>query len=177
MIIKKLILVILSIFILGCSQKETEADLLHKKDADGLYGSKITLADFQTIDDLLASPKQFIGQNVKITGEIIEVCPMRGCWISVKNNSSDKNIRVKVTDGQIVFPLSAKGKQVDVQGEFAQLEFSEEQARKWKVHLEREKGININPEDVQISESDLVEYRIVGKGAEIYTFGCNPAQK
>ena len=95
---------------------------------------------------------------------------MRGCWINISSEGS--SIRVKVTDGQIVFPLSSEGKQVNVQGAFSKLEFSEEQARRWKLHLAEEKGISLNPEDIAIYPSDLIEYRIIGKGAYIYTYGC-----
>ena len=97
---------------------------------------------------------------------------MRGCWIKVKDDISDAIIRVKVTDGMIVFPLSSKGKQVDVQGKFIRLDFTEAQARNWKVHLAAEKGIVLKPEDVVLDPSDLLEYRIMGEGAQIYSYGC-----
>ena len=97
---------------------------------------------------------------------------MRGCWIDVKDADTDANIRIKVTDGKIVFPISAKDKYVDVQGEFTKLEFTEEQARNWKIHLSLEQGITLNPEDVEITPEDLIEYRINGVGANIYTYGC-----
>ena len=122
---------------------------------------------------LINSPNKYLGEDVLVTGEIMEVCPMRGCWINVKDPNSDSNIRVKVTDGQIVFPLSSKGRSVNIQGEFSQLNFTEDQAIKWKVHLAEEKGTTLNPDDIIINQSDLVEYRIIGKGAKIYPYGCN----
>ena len=79
---------------------------------------------------------------------------------------------VKVTDGEIVFPLSAKGKYVDVLGTFTKINFTEEQAKKWKIHLAEEQGIHLIPDEVEITAEDLVEYRINGKGANIYTYGC-----
>ena len=51
---------------------------------------------------------KFIGSDL---GKILEVCPMRGCWINIGIPKNPQNyIRVKVTDGEIVFPLSSKGK-------------------------------------------------------------------
>ena len=35
-----------------------------------------------------------------------------------------------------------------------------------------EQGIALNPEDINITPEDLVEYRINGTGANIYTYGC-----
>ena len=46
------------------------------------------------------------------------------------------------------------------------------QARNWKIHLAEEQGITLNPEDINITPEDLVEYRIKGTGANIYTYGC-----
>ena len=68
----------------------------------------------------------------------------------------------------IVFPLSSVGNKVFVEGEFSKLIFSEDQAKQWKIHLAEEKGQILDPDSVIIKDSDLVEYRIIGKGAEIY---------
>ena len=163
----RLILLIIFIFI-GCNKEISEYDLLHKSDPLGSYGGTISLTDVEKIGYLVDNSEKYLNSNVLISGKILEVCPMRGCWINVKDMDSDIDIRVKVTDGEIVFPLSSKGRQVDVQGIFSKLEFSKEQAIKWKVHLAEEKGIKLAPEDVEINPSDLYEYRIIGKAAKIY---------
>ena len=163
----RLILLIILTFI-GCNKEISEHDLLHKSDPLGSYGGTISLIDVKRIGYLIDNSEKYLNSNVLISGKILEVCPMRGCWINVKDMDSDIDIRVKVTDGEIVFPLSSKGLQVDVQGIFSKLEFSKEQAIKWKVHLAEEKGIKLAPEDVEINPSDLYEYRIIGKAAKIY---------
>lgn len=163
----RLILLIILIFI-GCNKEISEHDLLHKSDPLGSYGGTISLIDVKRIGYLIDNSEKYLNSNVLISGKILEVCPMRGCWINVKDMDSDIDIRVKVTDGEIVFPLSSKGLQVDVQGIFSKLEFSKEQAIKWKVHLAEEKGIKLAPEDVEINPSDLYEYRIIGKAAKIF---------
>ena len=94
---------------------------------------------------------------------------MRGCWINIEVQKNPQNyIRVKVTDGEIVFPLSSKGKNAKVQGIFQKLEFSYEQAKNWKIHLEEEKGNSIDPDTILVSPEDLVEYRIIGSGIKIF---------
>ena len=161
-----------TIIFLSCSLQESESDLLHKKNPDGFYGARISLKEYSSFTDLMSFSSQYLGKNILISGEIVEVCPMRGCWIKVKDDISDAIIRVKVTDGMIVFPLSSKGKQVDVQGKFIRLDFTEDQARNWKVHLAAEKGIVLKSEDVVLDSSDLLEYRIMGESAQIYSYGC-----
>tara|TARA_B100001750_G_C15301950_1_gene492740 strand:- start:282 stop:812 length:531 start_codon:yes stop_codon:yes gene_type:complete len=174
---KKLIFILIvgSLF-MGCafedSKKISETDLLHKADPDGNYGNEITLEVKHPIGKLLGSPQIYLEKEVLVSGEITEVCPMRGCWINVKDSETDANLRIKVTDGKIVFPLSAKGKHVDVQGRFTKLDYTELQAKKWKIHLAKEQGITLNPEDINITPEDLVEYRINGTGANIYSYGC-----
>jgi len=166
----KLIL-ILTIFVFSACEKElSEYDLLHKNDAIGNYGSVIDLKEFKQIKMLIDNADEYLNTDVLISGTILEICPMRGCWINVKDNDSESNIRVKVTDGEIVFPLSSKGKQVDVQGTFIKLIFSEEQAKMWKIHLAEEQGIQLSEKDVIINPSDLIEYRIIGEAANIYNF-------
>ena len=163
------IVLILIIFIFSACEKElSEYDLLHKNDAIGNYGSVIDLKEFKQIKMLIDNADEYLNADVLISGTILEVCPMRGCWVNVKDNDSESRIRVKVTDGEIVFPLSSKGKQVNVQGTFTKLKFSEEQAKMWKIHLAEEQGIKLSKEDVVINPSDLIEYRIIGQAANIY---------
>ena len=168
---KKLLLY--SIFVMmisvNCQSKLSEYEMLNKKDPNGHYGSLINISKFNSIDELINNYENYLNTEVLISGTILEVCPMRGCWINLKDKDSNSDIRVKVTDGQIIFPLSAKGREVDVQGVFSKLTFTEQEARQWKVHLAEEKGFKISLEDVQIEASDLYEYRIIGKSAKIYS--------
>ena len=165
------LMLILTIFVFSACEKElSEYDLLHKNDPIGNYGSVIDSKEFKQIKMLIDNADEYLNTDVLISGTILEVCPMRGCWVNVKDNDSESNIRVKVTDGEIVFPLSSKGKQVNVQGTFTKLEFSEEQAKMWKIHLAEEQGIKLSKEDVVINPSDLIEYRIIGQAANIYNY-------
>ena len=107
-----------------------------------------------------------------IEGTISEVCPLRGCWIVVDDKESDSSVRVKVTDGVIVLPLSSIGYEARVEGIFSKLEFTEKEARSWRAHLEKEKGNIVNPDSITITDQDLLEYRVIGKGVKIYTYGC-----
>ena len=121
----KKIFILAVLIISGCNDSQSESDLLHKKNPDGNYGSEIYLREYNLITELFDTPEIYLGDEVLISGEIIEVCPMRGCWINIKEANSDLHIRVKVTDGEIVFPLTSKGKYADVQGKFSKLEFTE----------------------------------------------------
>ena len=168
---KKTLFILISIFFISnCHKKVNELDLLNKVNPDGKYGITISMVDNEEISTLLKMPNKYLDKDILISGIITEVCPMRGCWINVKDVNTNAHIRVKVTDGQIVFPLSSKGKYIDVQGQFTKLNFTEEQAINWKIHLAEEQGVHLNYEDIEITPNDLIEYRINGTGANIYTY-------
>ena len=93
---------------------------------------------------------------------------MRGRWINVTSKSNGLNIRAKVTDGDIIFPLSAKETFVTVESALTKLVFIEDQARNWKVHLAQEKGLSIDSDSIAINTPDLIEYRIMATGANIF---------
>jgi hypothetical protein len=64
---------------------------------------------------VLADVDGHAGKTVRVAGTVAAVCPMRGCWMDVAG-ASGETIRIKVRDGQIVFPGSAVGKKVVVEG-------------------------------------------------------------
>ena len=61
------------------------------------------------VDKLINNKNDYMNSIVKVEGVIEEVCPMRGCWLQVVGESDYNKIRIKVKDGDIVFPLSSKG--------------------------------------------------------------------
>ena len=108
----KIILFVILIIHIGCSVKESENDLLNKVNPIGIYGNRLSNGAIYSIDDVLSSPDEKLGMNLLVTGIITDVCPMRGCWLQIKDDNSNSTIRIKVTDGEIVFPLTAKGKNI-----------------------------------------------------------------
>ena len=134
-----------------------------------LYGDDFSFDSMQSITSLINNASQFLDKKIVTEGEIVDVCPMKGCWIEIKDFDSDQIIRVKVQDDVIIFPQDSKKKKVIVNGIFTKIEFTEDQAIKWKIHLAEEKGLTLEENDVTLDSSDLIEYRIKGLGAKIIT--------
>lgn len=128
------------------------------------FGTRLDDAQPVTIADLLTRPESFVGKPVRIEGLITDVCPMRGCWIDVKDRESASTIRFKVTDGEIVFPMDAKGKPVRAEGVFARMELDAEQADRYRRHLAEELD---KPFDAEAESGPMVVYRIDGVGATL----------
>ena len=116
--------IMLFLFITNCSRNPNkEKAALNKSDPAGVYGVQVDLEAVISIDQLLTHSDLYIDKEVLIEGKISAVCPMRGCWIDVKSAETDSELRLKVTDGEIVFPLSGKGQNIKAEGIFQKLDF------------------------------------------------------
>lgn len=132
--------------------------------ADGKkYGKKITLKDKTKVSEILEKPESYLGKSVLINGTIVDVCSKRGCWIEVASDKPYQKIKVKVNDGEIVFPMSAKGKNATVQGEVYKITLTKEQAIEKMKHDFEEYG---TPYDTTKAQPTTI-YQIKGHGALI----------
>lgn len=86
------------------------------------YGNEITSTEKVNISQVLENPETFVGKKILVEGTILNVCEKRGCWIELASDKEFETIRVKVKDGEIVFPMEAKGKTALVEGEFYSFE-------------------------------------------------------
>ena len=155
------IFIFLSFILFSCNQNYNQSI--------SLYGDDFNYDSIQSIPSLINNANQFLDKQIVTEGKIVDVCPMKGCWIEIKDFDSDQIIRVKVQDDVIIFPQDSKKKKVIVNGIFTKIEFTEDQAIKWKIHLAEEKGLTLEENDVTLDSSDLIEYRIKGLGAKIIT--------
>ena len=164
----KLIFSTFLIIFFGCSSDQTEKDLLNKRNPIGFYGNILSKTEIIEVGHLLSNSDTYLDKRLLVSGSIIEVCPMRGCWVQIQDDTSQETIRVKVTDGEIVFPLSAVGNKIIAEGDFIKLELSEEQAKNWKHHLAFEQGIELDTADIVLCAKDYYEYRLNSNAAKIF---------
>ncbi|MBE0571132.1 MAG: DUF4920 domain-containing protein [Ignavibacteriaceae bacterium] len=128
------------------------------------YGAEITLKEKTKISDILADPESYLDQTVLVEGEILEVCPMMGCWMELKSDDGEGMIKVKVKDGEIVFPVEAKGSTALVEGKVYKIEMTQEKAIEHFEHVADEKGVEFDPATIT---GPMTIYQIKGLGAEI----------
>ena len=82
-------------------------------------GAGVSIKEATPIATILAAPDSFVGKTIRVDGVATAVCEDMGCWMSIASEADgEKTIRVKVEDGVIVFPMSAKGKKVSAEGVF-----------------------------------------------------------
>jgi hypothetical protein len=128
------------------------------------YGKGVHLQETTPVSAILDNPDNFLGKTVKIEGLIIEVCAKRGCWIYVAGDRPEEKIQVKVTDGEIVFPMAATGRVGMVEGIVDEVVMSQEEMIKYQQHLAEEKGKPFDPSSITQGERFI---RLIGLGAEI----------
>lgn len=127
-------------------------------------GAGLTLNEKTKISDILADPDSYLNQNVLVEGEILNVCPMMGCWMELKSDDGEGMIKIKVKDGDIVFPVEAIGGYALVEGTVYKIDLTQEEAVDYFEHLAEESDEDFDP---SVITGPMTIYQIKGLGAEI----------
>jgi hypothetical protein len=127
-------------------------------------GESLTLKNATPVSELNKNPEKYLGQRVQVEGLIINVCAKRGCWMDIASDLPFEKIQIKVVDGEIVFPMEAKGKMARVEGIAEELKLTKEQAIRMGKHRAEEQGTAFDPASIT---GPVSYYRIQGLGAEI----------
>ncbi len=129
-----------------------------------VLGQKLQLNQITKVSEINAQPDKYLGKRVQIEGMIIDVCSTRGCWMDIASDVPFQKIQIKVVDGELVFPMEAKGRMARVEGIVEKLELTHEQALEWAKHKAMEQGKEFDPATVV---GPSTTYRIKGLGAVI----------
>lgn len=126
-------------------------------------GKPLQIQQPTPIATLLSKPADFVGKTVQVKGKIAEVCQNMGCFMYVADADGNK-IRIKVKDGEIVFPKDGAGQTATAEGVFAKLELTREQAIEAAREESKDAGKPFNPESIK---GPVTSYQIQGAGAVI----------
>lgn len=121
------------------------------------FGEEVKLQETIKISTLLENPEKFLEKTVRVEGTISDVCKRKGCWMDLASDKEFQTLKVKVNDGDMIFPLTFKGKYAVAEGTLYKLSFSKEQLIKMKQHQAEEHGTEFDPSTVK-------------KGMTIYQF-------
>ena len=130
--------------------------------AETRLGKAISAGSPVPVSDLMRAPDDSVGKIVQVKGKVSEVCTKMGCWMQLTD--AGRAVRIKVTDGEIVFPESAIGKTAVAEGKLTKLDLTKEQAVARAKHEAEERGVKFNPAAVK---SGATIYQIQGTGAVI----------
>ena len=125
-------------------------------------GKPLTLKEAVPVAKVMATPDDFVGKTVQVKGKVTEVCTMMGCWMNLVDG--EKSVRIKVNDGEIVFPKEAIGKPAIAEGLLKKMSLTKEQAIARAKHEAEETGRKFNPDSVKGPQTF---YQIQGTGARL----------
>ncbi len=128
------------------------------------FGDPIQLKESLEIKKNLENPGDYLGTLIRIEGTIVGVCAGMGCWMEIAGDEPFIKIKVKVDDGDMVFPLTAKGQHAVIEGELVALDLSQEQATMMKKAECEEKGEHFDPDSVT---EGITVYQIKPRGVVI----------
>ena len=91
-------------------------------------GTGVSVKEATPIKSLLETPATFVGKTIRVDGVATAVCEEMGCWMAIAPSDDPKGatVRLKVEDGVIKFPVSAKGKPVSAEGVFEEIKSADE---------------------------------------------------
>lgn len=123
------------------------------------YGSGVTLKTPTKVSAIYAAPGDYLGRAVLVEGIVVDVCAKRGCWLELASDQKFQTLGVKVPDGVVVFPMSARGKVARVQGTLQEVPRSKSDEKwGWQRHP---------PADTDAMKEPAGRYQLHATGAEI----------
>jgi hypothetical protein len=125
----------------------------------------VTAGETTSIEKILADPDAFVGKQVRVEGQVTDVCPMKGCWMEISEPEGAR-LRVKAEDGVIIFPKDAKGKQAVAEGVVEEIPMDRAQYVKWMSHLAEERGETFDASKLGDGPFRILELRGVGARIE-----------
>ncbi|MCM0664815.1 DUF4920 domain-containing protein [Flavobacterium tyrosinilyticum] len=121
--------------------------------SDALMSKAISVGELQK--DLKATSKI---ESVAVRGEVTNVCPKRGCWISVKTNDG-ASFFVKMKDYAFFVPTAVKGKNVVLEGSVERKVTSVEELKHYAKDAKKTKAeidaINAPKEEIRFLASGI----------------------
>ncbi len=93
-----------------------------------------------TVAQVLAKPDSYLRQPFTVQGKIDAVCEKKGCWMQFATGAAEPTFRLKVKDGDMEFPVSAKGKTAYAYGSLKAKAMTLEQSKTYLKHRAEEQG-------------------------------------
>lgn len=130
-----------------------------------ILGQGLRVHEATSIHTILERPDDFIGKTVRIEGEVLDVCPRKGCWAQI--GDEDSSLRIKVKDDVIVFPADSLGRTLAAEGMVEAIEQTRQQHLDWLAHLAEERGETFDEKTAEIGDGPFRWIQIRGVGGEL----------
>jgi len=120
------------------------------EDPGKVFGKGVAAADTVVVSELMANPDAYVGKTVRVKG--------------TASDEEGQTVRVKVKDGEIVFPAGLVGDLVIAEGVWTSNTLDLETTKKVCAHRAEENGEEFDPSSVT---ECMTLYQLSGTGAEV----------
>jgi hypothetical protein len=128
------------------------------------FGTAVDLAVLTPVSRIVAAPDQFLDKQVTVQGRIHSVCSNKGCWMQLESDQASQQFKIKVRDGDMVFPVSARGKTAFATGKLHKTVLDLESSREHLADIAQRQQKSFDPASVT---QPLVLLQLVPTGVEI----------
>lgn len=113
------------------------------------FGPAFDISHSVTVQQVLADPAAYVSTSFVVQGTIEAVCQKKGCWMQFTTAKDQPTFRLKVKDGDMVFPISAKGKTAYAYGQLKAKPMTLEQSKTYLKHRAEEQGDAFDAQQVR----------------------------
>ncbi|MBC8366917.1 DUF4920 domain-containing protein [bacterium] len=129
-----------------------------------VFGKGVSLEKAVKVSDLLENPDKYVGETIRVEGIAVGVCSHRGCWVELASDKEGDTVRVKVKDGEIVFPPELLGSVLAAEGVWTANKLDLDTTKQLCEHKAKQAGENFDSEKVT---ECMTLYQISGTGAMV----------
>lgn len=116
---------------------------------DQKFGVGADKAKAVAMSEIMRTPDLYVNKEITVAGTIVDVCAKRGCWMKLTTDYKGEKLRIKVNDGEMVFPLESRGKKAVAKGTFKKHVLTLEQTKAYLQDLAEDNGQKFDPSAVK----------------------------
>ena len=94
------------------------------------FGPDFTLTETIPAGTVLSNPEQYVGQTVRVTGKVSDVCQKMGCWMVITD--ADQHMRITTKDHKFFVAKDGAGAKCDLEGTVVKREANPERTAHYK---------------------------------------------
>ena len=94
------------------------------------FGPDFTLTESMPAGTVLNNPEEYVGQTVRVTGTVSDVCQKMGCWMVITD--ADQHMRITTKDHKFFVAKDGAGAKCDLEGTVVKREANPERTAHYK---------------------------------------------
>lgn len=142
------------------AQEQENADNTTAMAEIGYYGDTISVDGALNTSEMLAALEGKDSAMVKVSGEILDVCQKKGCWMKMPLGN-DESMTVKFKDYAFFVPMNSTGQTATIEGVVKQETYSVAELK----HLAEDAGKS--QEEIDAITEPEVRYSFMANGVAI----------